>query len=136
MRESIVAEASGKSKRRLVKKAESVREKTEKSVAAKDKPKKAGVLRLALRYIGVPFRFIGRILAKVGRLKPFRLLGKVLWPTYFRNSWKELRQVTWPTRRESWQLTLAVIIFSIIFGLIIALVDYGLDKVFKQVLIK
>ena len=80
--------------------------------------------------------WLGRKLAKVGRLKPFKILGKILWPTYFRNSWKELRQVTWPTRRETWQLTLAVIIFSVIFGVIIAVVDFGLDKAFKQLIIK
>ena len=109
---------------------------TEKSAKAEATPKKQGPIRLALRYISAPFRFVGRGLLKVGRLKPFRLIGKILWPTYFSNSWKELKQVTWPGRRESWQLTLAVIIFSIIFGAIIALVDYGLDKVFKQVLLK
>jgi preprotein translocase SecE subunit len=129
-----VAETS-KPKRRIVKKAETVREKTEKSALPKPE-KKTGVLRLALRYIGAPFRWIGKTLAKLGRFKPLRVLGRILWPTYFRNSWKELRQVTWPTRRETWQLTFAVIIFSIIFGLLIAVVDYGLDKGFKQLIIK
>ena len=124
-----------KPKRRMVKKAETVREKAEKS--ARPVPaKKKGVLRLTLGYIGKPFRWIGRKLAKLGRFKLFRIIGKILWPAYFRNSWKELKQVTWPTRRETWQLTLAVIIFSIIFGVIIAVVDYGLDKLFKQVIIK
>ena len=131
-----MATESAKPKRRLVKKAETVREQAEKSAKAGATPKKAGVLRLTLRFIGTPFRLVGRGLARIGRLAPFRWLGKILWPTYFRNSWKELKQVTWPGRRESWQLTLAVIIFSIIFGAIIAVVDYGLDKVFKQVLTK
>ena len=134
-----VAEDSAKPKRRMVKKVETVREKTEKS-SQPPKPKKFGALRLALRYIGAPFRLIGRGLAKVGRFlgkyKVFRVIGRILWPAYFRNSWKELRQVTWPTRRETWQLTLAVIIFSIIFGVLVALTDYGLDKLFKQVLLK
>jgi preprotein translocase subunit SecE len=129
-----VAETS-KPKRRIVKKAETVREKTEKSALPKP-DKKAGVLRLTLRYIGTPFKWLGKKLAKLGRFKPLRILGRILWPTYFRNSWKELRQVTWPTRRETWQLTFAVIIFSIIFGLLIAVVDYGLDKGFKQLIIK
>lgn len=126
---------TAKPKRRMVKKAETVREKAEKSGQPKP-PKKRGVLRLALSYIFAPFRWIGRQIAKLGRFKVFRILGKILWPTYFRNSWKELRQVTWPTGRETWQLTLAVIIFSIIFGVIIAVVDYGLDKSFKQLIIK
>jgi preprotein translocase subunit SecE len=136
MREKNVAAEPAKPKRRLVKKTETTREKTEKSVLERDKPKKQGVVRLTLRYIGAPFRVLGRGLAKIGHLKPFRLIGRILWPTYFRNSWKELKLVTWPTRREAAQLTLAVIIFSIIFGVIIAIVDYGLDKLFKQLLLK
>jgi preprotein translocase SecE subunit len=129
-----VAQESAKPKRRVVKKAETVREATQKS--GDKKPKKRGILSLTLLYIGLPFRPVGRLLLRVGRLKPFRILGRILFPTYFRNSWKELQQVTWPGRRESLQLTLAVIIFSIVFGALIAVVDFGLDKVFKQVLLK
>lgn len=130
-----MAEEAKKPKRRMVKKVESVREKTEKS-SQPPKPKKTGVLRLALRYIGAPFRWVGRKLAKLGKFKVLRIIGRILWPTYFRNSWKELRQVTWPNRRETWQLTLAVIIFSVIFGVLIAVVDFGLDKGFKQLILK
>jgi preprotein translocase SecE subunit len=123
----------------MVKKAETVREKAEKSVEAKNKPaKKPGVVRLTLGYIAAPFRLIGRGFAKIGRFlgrfKVLRFIGRILWPQYFRNSWKELRQVTWPTRRETWQLTLAVIIFSVIFGVLVAVVDYVLNKLFKQLL--
>jgi len=123
----------------MVKQTESIREKTVK--AAQPKPeKKTDVLRLTLHYIGTPFQWIGRKLAKLGKklgkFKFFRVLGYIVWPKYFRNSVKELRQVTWPTTRETWQLVLAVIIFSVVFGTIIAIVDFGLDKAFKQVLLK
>ena len=125
-----------KPKRRMVKRAETVREKAEK--AGKKQPK-TGILRLTLRYNAAPFRWIGRGIVKFGRwlgkFKVFRIIGKILWPTYFRESWRELRQVTWPSRRETWQLTLAVIIFSIIFGALVAIVDFGLDKVFKELII-
>ena len=57
-------------------------------------------------------------------------------PKYVRGSIEEMRLVTWPTRRETRQLTGAVFIFAIIFGLMAALVDYGLDKVFKELLLK
>lgn len=81
------------------------------------------------RFLLVPFktrpaRFIGRILSNVLLLK------------YFRNSWKELRQVTWPDRRETTRLTIAVILFAVFFGLLISVVDYGLDKVFEKLIIK
>jgi preprotein translocase SecE subunit len=127
---------SVKPERRMVKKAQTVRQKAENSQKQTDKPKKQGVIRLTGRFIAAPFRFIGRQVAKLGRFKVFRVIGRILWPTYFRNSFKELKQVTWPDRRQSWQLTSAVIIFAVIFGVMISIVDYGLDKVFKQVLLK
>ncbi len=129
-----MAETSDKSKHRVVKKVDSVRVAAEK-VQGKA-PKKPGVIRLALHYVAVPFRWIAKPFKRLGKLKPFRILGYILWPTYFRNSFKELRQVTWPNRRESLQLTSAVLIFAAIFGVMIALVDFGLDKLFKQVLLK
>ncbi|HEX7963683.1 MAG TPA: preprotein translocase subunit SecE [Candidatus Saccharimonadales bacterium] len=130
-----MAEDAAKPKHRVVKKAETVREIAEKS-SQSPVQKEPGIIRLTLKYIGAPFRWVGRGLAKIGHKQPFKFIGHVLWPAYFRNSWKELRQVTWPNRRESTQLTTAVIIFATIFGVMIALVDYGLDKLFKQVLLK
>ncbi|HUC90167.1 MAG TPA: preprotein translocase subunit SecE [Patescibacteria group bacterium] len=131
-----MADKSTKPKIRMVKKAETVRQTTEKNQLEAAKPKKQGIFRLAGHYIAVPFCIIGRPFKKLGRIKFFRVIGLILVPPYFRNSWKELRQVTWPNRRESWQLTSAVMIFAIIFGVLIAVVDYGLDKLFKQVLLK
>lgn len=83
-----------------------------------------------------PLKHIGHVLRWFFMLPPLRFIGRILGFRYVRNSWRELRLVTWPTFRESRRLTVAVIIFSIIFGLIIAVVDYGLDKLFKQLLIK
>lgn len=57
-------------------------------------------------------------------------------PKFLRNAWAELRQVTWPSRKETWKLTTSVFLFAIIFGLIVALTDYGLDKIFKKVILK
>ena len=67
---------------------------------------------------------------------PFKFVGRFIVPRYVRNSWRELRQVTWPTFKQSRQLTGAVIIFAVIFGIIVAVFDYGLDRLFKQVIIK
>ncbi len=78
-------------------------------------------------------------LTKPFKTKPFRFIGnflyKILFIGYFMASWRELRQVTWPGRRETAQLTLAVFMFAIGFGIMIAVVDYGLDKLFKEVLL-
>jgi preprotein translocase SecE subunit len=120
----------------MVKPAETLREMADKAQAKTGQEKKKGPIRLALSYIATPFKFIGRKLAWLGHKQPFKWLGHLLWPAYFRNSWKEMKQVTWPNRRESVQLTGAVIIFAAIFGVLIAVVDFGLDKAFKQLLLK
>jgi preprotein translocase SecE subunit len=83
-----------------------------------------------------PLKQIGHALRWFFRLKPVRFIGRILGLGYLRGSWQELKQVTWPTKREGRRLTTAVIIFSVIFGAMIALVDYGLDKLFKQILLK
>ncbi len=80
--------------------------------------------------------------SKLPRPNIFRFLRPVLrplrWlvPTYFINSWREVRQVTWPNRRETWRLTLAVFIFAVVFGSMVAGVDKGLDLLFKKVILK
>lgn len=120
-----------KTKRRL-RPAQTVREQSQKAQERADKPTKKGK---ALRVIGTPFRVIAKPFKALGKFKLFRALGRILLPTYFRNSWRELRQVTWPNRKQSRQLTFAVIIFSVIFGVLVAVVDMGLDKLFKKVIL-
>lgn len=125
-----------KSKRRI-RKVETVREQSEKSTQENDKPQRGHALwygfTAPLRFVG---RGLGKIGAKLGKFKFFRVISRILWPYYFRNSWKELRQVTWPSGRQTRQLTTAVILFAIVFGLLVAALDFGLDKLFKEVLLK
>jgi preprotein translocase SecE subunit len=71
--------------------------------------------------------------------KPFVFIMRGLkWiiPSYFINSWRELRLVHWPNRRETWRLTLAVFIFAIVFGALVAGVDKALDEMFKKLVLK
>jgi len=82
-----------------------------------------------------PLKHIGHGLRWFSRLRFVRFVGKMLGLKYVKDSWGELKLVTWPTFRESRRLTTAVIIFSIVFGLLIAIVDYGLDKLFRQVIL-
>lgn len=74
-----------------------------------------------------PFRWTGKILARTGR---------IIFPRYFVNSWRELRLVTWPDGKQTRQLTFAVLMFAVLFGALVAIVDYGLDKLFKEVILK
>ena len=133
----MVAEEEQSKPKRRIRRVETVREKSEKSQKQQEKPSK---IRLVWHGFTAPLRFVGRGIRAVGRalakFKVFRAIGRVLWPYYFRNSWKELRQVTWTKWKQSRQLTLAVLLFSIVFGVLIAGVDFGLDKVFKEVLLK
>lgn len=76
-------------------------------------------------YLPLPDNKVGRFLNK----------RRSFVPSYFRESWKELKQVTWPNRKQTIQLTIAVFVFAIIFALFVAMVDYGLDKVFRKVLL-
>lgn len=82
-----------------------------------------------------PFSF----LLKPFKTKPMRAIGrflaKVLLINYVISSWRELRKVTWPDRKQTLKLTLAVFMFSAVFSSIIAITDYGLDKVFRKILL-
>lgn len=78
-------------------------------------------------------------LKRLGRLpvwKPFLFIARFLIPPYIRNSGRELAMVDWPDRRQTRQLTGAVILFTIVFGTLVAILDFGLDKLFKQVIVK
>lgn len=54
---------------------------------------------------------------------------------YFSGSWKELRQVRWPTRRATWSLTTAVVVFTAVLAAFILALDYGFELLFKQVIL-
>jgi preprotein translocase SecE subunit len=135
-----VVEQTDKKSRRRLKPALTMRERAERATAQSDKPKRFSKLKKAL---AAPFRIIGNGLRQFAQLsiwKPVkfvgRIIGRVLFPPYLRSSWRELRMVTWPNGRQTRQLTGAVIAFSVIFGLFVAAFDYGLDKLFKQVILK
>ena len=53
---------------------------------------------------------------------------------YFRGAFRELRQVRWPNRKETWKMTLSVIIYVIILAAAIMLLDALLQLIFKQLL--
>lgn len=135
-KESQPEDASTKPKRRVLRAApepETMRQRSEQAQAKSSQQSKLGK---PLRIVAKPFAALGRLLVKVfkplGRFKLFRAIGYVLVPPYFRNAFKELQQVTWPNARRTWQLTYAVIIFSLIFGLIVAGVDWVLDRLFRE----
>ncbi len=133
-------------KKRQLKKVETVRQRAERGPIEKSGNNR---LKKGARVVTKPVRIVGKGIGKVARpfafvLKPFktklvrrigRILASILLFKFFRDAWKELKQVQWPTARETTRLTIAVFVFSLVFGVIIAITDYGLDKVFKKVFI-
>ncbi|MFZ1250462.1 MAG: preprotein translocase subunit SecE [Candidatus Microsaccharimonas sp.] len=53
---------------------------------------------------------------------------------YFKGAWFELRQVRWPNRKATWSLTLAVILFSIFFVILIVLLDTFFKWIFELII--
>lgn len=60
---------------------------------------------------------------------PFKAIGG-----YFKGAWEELRQVRWPTRKATWSLTGAVLIYSAFFVALILLLDAGFKYMFELIL--
>lgn len=139
---------AARQKRRVVKNPETFRERAIKANTQSEKPKREHKLRRVpakvVRPVSEPVAKGTRKLFQIQPFKAigwffkqlFRIIGLVVFPKYVRGSFRELKQVTWPNWKLSRQLTYAVLIFAVIFGVSIAIVDWGLGKVFKQILLK
>ena len=53
---------------------------------------------------------------------------------YFKGAWTELRQVRWPNRRATWSLTLAVLIYTAFFVVVVLLLDALFKYMFELIL--
>lgn len=85
----------------------------------------------------------GKTVAKVYKSKPFapvrlvvKLLSKLLFVSYFVGAWEEIRKVTWPDRGTTWRLTFAVILFGVVFGAVVAGVDWVFERIFREVILR
>ena len=56
-----------------------------------------------------------------------------LW-RYLRDSWRELRQVRWPNAKMTWKMVLAVIIYTLLFVVLIFLLDLFFSWLFNLIL--
>jgi len=73
-----------------------------------------------------------KVAANEQKQRNFGILGRI--GGYFKGAWVELRQVHWPTRKATWGLTGAVLLFSAFFVVFITLLDAGFKYVFEQIL--
>ena len=133
-------EPAEKRPKRRLRNVETVRERAERAQEESVKPSRRSLIKnTATNTAAKPVRGLGRVFNRqpfifIGKI--LRFVGRIIFPSYFRNSWRELKLVTWPNGKQTRQLVYAVLLFAIVFGAIVALVDYGLDKLFKQVLLK
>lgn len=62
-------------------------------------------------------------------LKPVKATGG-----YFKGAWLELKQVRWPTRRATWGMTGAVLLYTAFFVVLVLLLDAGFKYMFELIL--
>lgn len=117
MRELSKAEAKPSKKKRILK-----------AKSGASSSAKKHFLKLGREYhpIKMPDNKVGRFLGK----------KRSIIPKYFKEAWAEVKLATWPGRKETIRLSVAVFIFSVIFGLFVAVLDFGLDKLFKEIILK
>lgn len=60
---------------------------------------------------------------------PFRAFGR-----YLRDSWHEIRQVRWPSRKATWKMTGAILVYAALIMVIILLLDALFTFIFNNIL--
>lgn len=101
---------------------------TRKKVVVKDKKvekEKRKELKVAEKAIG----------SKKSEKKPFILIRPfVALFRYLHDSWLELRQVRWPNHKATWKMVLAVLVYTVLFVVIISVLDLFFSWLFKLIL--
>lgn len=123
------------------KKKTSMRESSAKTRAKAEKPKR---VRKAASAAKRPVSSVGSALTKEFHLlganndkrdEKFLTKSRKLTPGYFRSAWAEMKFVTWPGRKETWRLVFAVFVFAIVLGVLIAVLDYALERLLREVIL-
>lgn len=116
----------------------SIRERNRKAAESKEKPKR---IRKAAVQAKKPVSGAAKVLTKEFHILPrkneagFFTRSRNVTPKYFSDSAQELKLVTWPGRRETWKLVFAVFAFALTLGIFIALLDFGISKVFRDIIL-
>lgn len=67
--------------------------------------------------------------------KPFILIRPIVYfGRYIRDSWREIRQVRWPSRKATWKLFLAILVYTLLFVAVIMLLDALFTWLFETVI--
>lgn len=54
--------------------------------------------------------------------------------SYFKESFEELKKVVWPTKKQTIEITIVVIVVSLVIGVYLGAADYLLNEVFNFLL--
>lgn len=102
-----------------------------KKVAAEEKVTKvvASTGTTKAKKVNPPAGGTKRKLSGKGALRPVKATGN-----YFKGAWDELRLVRWPSRRATWGLTGAVILYSLFFVVLVLLLDAIFKYLFELIL--
>src|SRR6056297_1647912 len=128
-------------KKRIRKPKESLRERNVKASADKGKEKR---VRKAANATASTTKKVGSALTAEYHLTErkeknedhgFFSRSRSIFPRYFRESWGKIKKVTWPDFRTTWKLVFAVFVFAIIIGGFIAALDFGLEKLFREIIL-
>lgn len=102
--------------------------------------KKSGKKSIIKRFFSAIVRFFAKITAPIRNSRIWKFLRRTVLRSpfrgYFVNSWKELRQVTWPDRKTAWKLTFTVFLFSVLFAAFTSGLDYGFERLAKEIFLK
>ncbi|MBU4360825.1 preprotein translocase subunit SecE [Patescibacteria group bacterium] len=60
------------------------------------------------------------------------MLNKLI--NYIKASKRELKKVVWPSKKQTWNLTLLVMGFSLAVAAFLGAVDFGLNKIINIIL--
>ncbi len=82
-----------------------------------------------------PVETKAKVETKTKAKKPFILFRPfVALFRYLRDSWKEIRQVRWPSRKATWKMVLAVLVYTALFVVLISLLDLFFTWLFNLIL--
>lgn len=84
--------------------------------------------------------FLSRLFSPIAKSRAWKFLRRWVirspFGGYFVGAWRELRQVNWPKRKTAWKLTMAVFLFSAVFSAFTTALDYGFEKLARQLLLR
>lgn len=69
---------------------------------------------------------------RFGKLKMPRFISSFFG--YFIGAWREIRQVRWPNRRSTWKSTLAVLLFTAFWMIVVLAVDLLFQNILNSLL--